>query len=430
MRLYVKKGHSRICGVILQMQKRGVCLVRFDDKIGPDCVYHQGLDNNFAQKVCVKSHLSTMSLSSSQSFPEEDFIESVIPFLDEGYIAYSTFFFVEDISARGGKRTLGIVTLVDRTEQMFLFKSIPEISATVKEIASDLSQIGNPNGEITTHIKDKLNKLLSLEDLKVDFDSSIDSVELIKKRIAEEKIPIPQEIKDPSRSIILEGSFEFILSRIPIGLDRVIHALLKNERVLVFGQEDEITLTLATLRWFLPHKKIYNDLWTVPLLDAEALFSRSSDGTTLHVLGIHSNSFYEILQLDNANNEAFDTYYTQNKDSLIDSKVLINLDGGRVIGGISNRFCMKLIDSIKNQSFEHALVVIKEHIDYLLGRVNDLIVLLLTEPDKAKLQQFINDSIEGEISLIMTIINETNSSLMNKIIITFSMYQLPIDVLF
>ncbi len=430
MRTYVKKGHSWICGVILQMQKRGVCLVRFDDKLGPDCVYHQGLDDNFAQKVSMKSHLSTMSLSSSQTLSEEEFIESVIPFLDEGYIAYSTFFFVDDESARGGKRTLGIVTLVDRTEQMYLFKSIPEISATVKDIATDLSKIGNPNGELTTQIIDKLNLLLSLEDLKVDFDSSIDSVELIKKRITEEKIPVPQEIMDSSGGIILEGSFEFLLNRIPSGLDRVIHALLKNERILVFGQEDEIALTLATLRWFLPHKKIYNDLWTVPLLDAEALFSRSIDGTTLHVLGIQSNSFYEILQLDNAKNDAFDTYYTQNKNIPIDSKVLINLDGGRVIGGISNRFCLSLLESIENQGFDKALDIIKEHIDYLLGRVNDLIVILLTEPDKERLKQFINDSIEGEIALIMTIINETNSSLMDKIITTFSKYQLAIDVLF
>ena len=411
------------------MQKRGVCFVRFDDKMGPDCVYHQGLDDNFAMKVCVKSHISTMSLSSSQTLPEEEFIESVIPFLDEGYIAYSTFFFVEDASARGGKRTLGIVTLVDRTEQMFLFKSIPEISATVREIASDFSQNCDPNGEITSQIKDKLNQLMSLEDLKVDFDSTIDSVELIKKRIVEEKIAIPQEIKDPSMNSILEGSFEFILTRIPTGLDRVIHALLKNERVIVFGQKGEIALTLATLRWFLPHKKIYNDLWTVPLLDAEALFSRSSDGTTLHALGIQSDSFYEILQLDNAENDAFDTY-SQNKNLPIESKVMINLDGGRVIGGITNRFCLKLLEAIKVQSFEQALDTIKEHIDYLLGRVNDLIVLLLTEPNKNKLEQFINDSIEGEISLIMTIINETNSSLMDKIIITFSTYQLPIDVLF
>jgi hypothetical protein len=301
------------------MQKRGVCLVRFDDKMGPGCVYHQGLDNNFAQKVCVKSHLSTMSLSSSQVLPEEEFIESVIPFLDEGYIAYSTFFFVEDESARGGKRTLGIVTLVDRTEQMFLFKSIPEISATVKEIASDLTKNCDPNGALTSQIKEKLNQLLSLEDLKVDFDSTVDSVELIKKRISEEKIAIPQEIKDPSLSSILEGSFEFIFTRIPDGLDRIIHALLKNERILVFGQKDEIALTLATLRWFLPHKKIYNDLWTVPLLDAEALFSRTSDGTTLHALGIQSDSFYEILQLDNVNNETFETYYSQNKNIPIDS---------------------------------------------------------------------------------------------------------------
>jgi hypothetical protein len=109
---------------------------------------------------------------------------------------------------------------------------------------------------------------------------------------------------------------------------------------------------------------------------------------------------------------------------------LINLDGGRVIGGISNRFCLKLLDAIKIQTFDKALVTIKEHIDYLLGRVNDLIVLLLTEADKGKLEQFINDSIEGEISLIMTIINEANSSLMDKIIITFSAYQLPIDILF
>ncbi|MGC9779909.1 MAG: hypothetical protein HZR80_11750 [Candidatus Heimdallarchaeota archaeon] len=397
--------------------------------------YHEGLDFTFAEKVCVKSHLSTMSLSSASNLKQEEYIESVIPFLDEGYVAYSTYFFVNDHTARGRRRALGIVTLVDRSEQLSLYKSIPEISATIKDIASELIKIGDPKNNVPDAIKDRLNQLIHFTQLSVDFDVSNDSISLIKERMKEEKITLKESSTEFDTSTVTEGSFEFLLNRVPKGLDRVIFALLKNERVLVFGEKEEIAISLATLRWFLPHKKLYNDLWTVPLMDAEALFSRSSDSTTLHVLGIESDSFYEILQLDNnipesSSSEFIDNEKYYNKKLPIDSKVIINLDGGRVIGGISNRFCNKLLETINVENFAKAPDIISEHIDYLIGRVNDLTSLFLNDPSKEELEQFISNSIEGEISLIMTIINETNTGLLEKIINVFSNYQLPLEVLF
>ena len=195
--------------------KRGVCLVSFDDIKGPDCVYSEGLDNNFAEKVSMKSHLSTLSLTSGdKKITREEFVESIIPFLDEGYVAYSTFFFIDDSTARGGKRTVGIVTLVDRFEQMALYKLIPEISLTVRNIANELFKSKMPLDNISDNIKDSLNSLLNIEELKVDFPKQDESTELIKKRF--ENQPLEKqtvEIANRPNHSLIEGSFEFLIDK-------------------------------------------------------------------------------------------------------------------------------------------------------------------------------------------------------------------------
>ncbi|MHA1367571.1 MAG: hypothetical protein ACTSP5_14330 [Candidatus Heimdallarchaeota archaeon] len=321
--------------------KRGVCLISFDDIKGPDCVYSEGLDNNFAEKVSMKSHLSTLSLTSGdKKVTKEEFVESIIPFLDEGYVAYSTFFFIDDSTARGGKRTVGIVTLVDRSEQMALYKLIPEISLTVRNIANELFKSKMPLDNISDNIKDSLNSLLNIEELKVDFPKQDESTELIKKRF--ENQPLEKQTVEfanrPNHSLI-EGSFEFLIDKLPMCLDRIIHALLKNERILVIGRQDEIVLTLATLREFLPHKKLYSDIWTVPLLDAEALFSKTAEKITLHVLGIRDDSFYDVMDIGNGDIYereplAFceDDLENNIKNLPVGSKVIIDFNQGQVIG--------------------------------------------------------------------------------------------------
>lgn len=420
-------------GRILMSIRRGVCLVRFDDKQGPGCLYSTGLEKHFAQKVCMKSHLSTLSLSSNQWKDADEYVESVIPFIDEGFIAYSTFFFVYDASARGGKRTLGIVTLVDRSQQLSLYKSIPEIAATVRDIASDLVKQGDPKEHLSSQIKDKLKQLLNIESLTVNFDKDIDSVDLIKQRLEKEK-QIPDRIKPTS--LILEGSFEFLFKKIPNNLDKIIFALLKNERIVIVGEKNELSLALATLKWFLPHKKLYNDLWTVPLVDAEALFSRSKESTTLHILGIQNDSFNELVNISQETedilifNDEVDKHKRSLKKMPLESKVIIDLNDGNIYSGLSNRFCEKLVATIRNEQFDRIIEIISEHIDYLITRVSDLTELVLTDAPVLRIQNFIDNSLDGELSLITTIINETNPKLMIKMIELFSKNQLPLDVLF
>lgn len=410
-------------------------MVRFDDKIGPNCLYQNGLDDLFVQKVCIKSQISTLSLSSSESLKEE-YIESIIPFLDEGFIAYSNFFYIKDQTARGGKRPWGIVTLVDKSEQMALYKNMPEISAIVKKIASELIKYQYNDINLSEQIKDKLNQLLKIENLVVNFDEDNDSVKLIKERIDTESFQ-EEMVESNSDVIISEGSFEFLFSRIPINLDRIIFALLKNERVLIFGEEKDISLILATLRWFLPHKKLYNDLWTVPLVDGEALFSRTSDSTNLHALGIHKESFQELFDSDNKfKDENLESLVKVNQElfkydtETLETKVIVDIDNGSVIGGISNRFCQNLVDKIINNSYDKILEIISDYIDYLLGRVFDFIILILEEAEKELIEQFIENSIDGEVSLIVSIINETNPVVMQKLLEFFSKNEISLDVLF
>ncbi len=414
--------------------KRGVCLVRFDDKKGPNCLYHKGLDDIFVQKVCIKSQISTLSLSSAESL-KEDYFESIIPFIDEGYVAYSNFFYIKDQTARGGKRPWGIVTLVDKTEQMYLYKSMPEISATVKKIASELIRNQNLDFNLSEQIKDSLNQLLHIEALEVNFDEGNESIRLIKERLDGE-LSLEKTGEPKPESTIPEGSFEFLFTKIPKKLDRIIYALLKNERILLFGEKKDITLSLATLRWFLPHKKLYNDLWTVPLVDGEALFSRTTDSTNLHALGIHKESFLEIFKDKDISNDKLISILDLNKELLnydnenLESKVIVNLDTGSVLGGIANRFCQNLVDKIIDEHYERILEIISDYIDYLLGRVFDFIILVMEEVEKDVIEQFITSSIEGEVSLIVSIINETNPVVMQLMLDLFSINKIPLDVLF
>ncbi|MHA1124815.1 MAG: hypothetical protein ACTSSB_01770 [Candidatus Heimdallarchaeota archaeon] len=418
--------------------KRGVCLISFDDIKGPDCVYSEGLDNNFAEKVSMKSHLSTLSLTTGKEITKEEFVESIIPFLDEGYVAYSTFFFIDDSTVRGGKRTVGIVTLVDRSEQMALYKLIPEISLTVRNIANEIFRSKTPLDNLSDSIKDSLNSLLNIENLKVDFPKQDESTELIKKRF--ENKPLEKETVEITHSnrSLLEGSFEFLIDKIPTCLDRIIHALLKNERIIVIGRQDEIVLTLATLREFLPHKKLYSDIWTVPLLDAEALFSKTAEKTTLHVLGIRDDSFYDVLDIGNGdvhNREPLT--YCENelenkvKSLSIGSKVIIDFNQGQVFGGISNHFCEKLLSTIQSKSYNDARILIEKQITYLLERINHLVDMFIYDlPDKIDLESFVTNSSAGEISLMISIIEDTNPKLLEKILFTFAMYRISLEILF
>ncbi len=385
----------------------------------------------------MKSHLSTLSLTTGTGIIHEDFVESVIPFIDEGYVAYSTFFFVDDETARGGKRTLGIVTLVDRSEQMSLFKSIPNISTSVKEIANDLLSQGDPLDNLPDQIKLRLSKLLQLEVLDSSTRDPTDSTALIKQRIENELasgLPTSERITNIKEQ---KADFEFLFRKIPTCMDRIIHALLKNERILIVGSKEEISVTIATLREFLPHKETYSDPWSVPIVDAEALFSKSADDTIIHVLGILDETFYDLIDMEKypISNPVLDYCVEDMMDSLqelpISSKMVIDFTQGKIFGGVTNQFCLKLFKSINGVDSTKAIQLISDQINHLIERVNQLSDLFLFGlPAKDLVQQFLANSSEGEISLIVSIIEDVNPKLLSLVLKYFSENHLTLEVLF
>ena len=422
--------------------KRGVCLIRFDDQYGPGCLYSEGLDASFAEKVSMKSHLSTLSLTDGTEFTSEEFIESVIPFLDEGYVAFSTFFFIEDSTARGGKRTIGIVALVDRTEQMSLYKSIPEISSAMRKIANELTEFGDPKNNLSDQVKSQLNSLLqpsSLPQILIDHTSS---TELVKKRIEEQQPLKKQELfrseSSSDTSLLNINKIDFLLTKISADMNKIVHALLKNERILIIGKQEEIMTGLLGLKEFLPHKKVYNNLWSIPLLDAEALFSQSKDRTILHVLAIRNDVFaeligYDELLLDKSKLEKFITDKMSELNTFpIESKVVIDLSNGFVYGGIANNFCKKIINSIKNTPEEKALNLIQEQIKYLFDRMHHFTDFFLDNhpPAIQDIKQFMESASSGEISLIISILEDTNPQILERIINYFQHHQLSLEIFF
>ena len=422
--------------------KRGICLIRFDDQYGPGCLYSEGVDESFAEKVSMKSHLSTLSLTDGTDFTSEDFIESVIPFLDEGYVAFSTFFFVEDSTARGGKRPIGIVALVDRKEQMSFYKSIPEISAAIRKIAIELSEFGDPKDNLTDQVKTKLNSLLQPESLPQALIDNTSSTALVKKRIEEQQTLRKKEIfsneSSTENQLLNINKIEFLINRIPNDMDKVLLALLKNERILIIGKQEEIMTGLLALKEFLPHKKIYNNLWSIPLLDAEALFSQSKDKTILHVLALREDVFAELIDNDDASigKEKLEQFIVQ-KMSVLDelpiaSKVVIDLSNGYVYGGVGNNYCKKIVDSIKNISEEKALKLIQKQIKYLFDRVHYFTDFFLIDnsPEIQDIKRFMASASSGEISLIVSIIEDMNIQILEQIINYFSNHHLSLETFF
>jgi hypothetical protein len=112
------------------------------------------------------------------------------------------------------------------------------------------------------------------------------------------------------------------------------------------------------------------------------------------------------------------------------SKVVVDLDAGEIFSGISNRFCLRLLNTIQGKPIALIKEIISDHVDYLISRVSDLTELILNNATQERIQLFIDSSLDGELSLIITIISETNPNLMNRIMILFAKYQLPLEVLF
>jgi len=99
--------------------------------------------------------------------------------------------------------------------------------------------------------------------------------------------------------------------------------------------------------------------------------------------------------------------------------------------GISNHFCSNLLLSIEHQSFDDARILIEKQITYLLERISQLIDMFIYDlPDKMDLELFVNNSSTGEISLMISIIEDTNPKLLEKILFTFAMYRISLEILF
>lgn len=407
--------------------KRGICFVRFDDHLGPCCIYSKDVDEEFQKKVAMKSHLSTLSLVAKSDVSQKDFFNSITPFPDEDYIAYSTYFYIEDKSARGGNRAFGIVILVKQSEQMFFYKSIPEISANVTHLAKEIIKVGDSSSKLDRKIKKELENLMDIENLQVEFTDSTGSLDLIKQRISnEETTGKPLFITETIADQYI-GSFDFLFQKMASSLDRIINTLLLNERILIVGRHDEIIMTMYTLREFLPHKKIYNDPMMIPMADAEVLYSKTENKITLHILGLREESIYSTPTIDERERmestlEYSNLDFTEFLSNFpITSKIVIDFYQGKVFGGESNSFCVNLLNEIKDKDFDESKRIIKTQINSLLEKTNQLREIFLAEEIlKSEIDLFLENIGEWEMKFILKVIEDLNPQLKDSILSYFS----------
>ena len=407
--------------------KRGICFVRFDDRIGPCCIYSKDINEAFQKKIAMKSHLSTLSLVAKSEISQEDFFSSIIPFPDEEYIAYSTYFYIEDKNARGGNRAFGIVLLVEQTEQMFFYKSIPEISANVIHLAKEIVKVGDPSSKLDRNIKKELENLMNIEELQVEYSDTTGSLDLIKQRISDEESSGKSLFITETNGDQFIGSFDFLFQKMSTSLDRIINTLLLNERILIVGRHDEIIMTMYTLREFLPHKKIYNDPMMIPMADAEVLYSKTENKITLHILGLREESIYSTLTTDERDRmesslEYSEVDFTEFLNNFpITSKIVIDFYQGKVFGGETNSFCVNLLNEIKDLDFDESKQIIKTQINSLLEKTNQIREIFHGEEIKPSEIDLVLENIgEGEIQFILKIIEDFNPKLKDKILSYFS----------
>ncbi|MEM2135446.1 MAG: hypothetical protein QW261_05270 [Candidatus Jordarchaeaceae archaeon] len=139
-------------------EKRGVCLSIFDEEAGPISVYFKGIEKAVANKIALKSMISSLSLSQ-----EVDEGESIIPLQEERKSAFVFYFAIKDDKARGGVRIGTLSFVVEREDSELLYRFAPVLAEHSKRVVEDVKKYYVYRQPVPQVLVDSVNSMLSIE---------------------------------------------------------------------------------------------------------------------------------------------------------------------------------------------------------------------------------------------------------------------------
>ncbi|MFW9992231.1 MAG: hypothetical protein ACFFD4_09315 [Candidatus Odinarchaeota archaeon] len=109
----------------------GVCFAAFDDRRGPVPVY-TNLESGLANKVAVKSIVSTLSAAQDSRHVEG---EAIIPFPDEGLVAFIYYCSLDQLTETGDNRVISLSFLTEAERVNMLYQTAPKLSSQARLIS-------------------------------------------------------------------------------------------------------------------------------------------------------------------------------------------------------------------------------------------------------------------------------------------------------
>ncbi|MFW9930024.1 MAG: hypothetical protein ACFFD1_11580 [Candidatus Thorarchaeota archaeon] len=298
-----------------------------DPNLGP-LVAFSTEDEVFAKKIAVKAQLSV-----SMSKNEFNFQDAVLPFPDLGKIG---FIFIFKVFGKDEPVISSISYVIDQDKQMDLYKQIPVLKRRSKIFVYRLFNFvyeGKPT--ISRDLEVYLQNLFTnVTEFRTDLQ------------------------KHAIKAKLQKSDINWLLKAVKKDLDQAITALLLEQPVLIFGHRVLTEQVMGTLEIFIPWKIL------VKMNETSTFF----DPAGFDLVGC-SNS--EFLQ-----------------DYSKSGVTIINLEKGRVEGGISNKPLQNIIEKeIKPKDSFTAERFIKSEFQAYYKTINEIVDVCSKSPiniDKLK----------------------------------------------
>ncbi len=327
-----------------------VCFSVFDHIKGPRPVFFQGVGQEMARKVALKSQM-TLSMMSQKTIESAD---AVIPFPEEEKIAYVFLFTIEGEFVKEKNSVASLSYIVDHGQQMNFYKQVSLLRRQAEQIADGIKQ-----GYYYDPEKYELSK--SLEKTIGEWGQDLASTEMI----IEEEV---RKTRVTIRRADQRGSFQFFFRMVRKDADQLIRAVILGETIVIVGDEPLVDLMQSTLELFVPHRTLRRVTYT-----EKVVHPRFAD-----IIGIPS------------------TLAKHYKD-----EVSLDLKEGKVYRGTKCNFSKKLLKQISKLDQEKAERFIHTRINFVLSQVNTLLnIVTAKKKDKDTLVNFRKSLDEATLEII------------------------------
>ena len=137
---------------------KGICLGRFDKKIGPKPIFSYGINPRLSKKIVMKVMVGSLSFEDSTS--DEDYTEeSIIPLQAEKLFTFTIFFRIRSKDYRSDFQRYSLSAIFDCEDRLKIYKDADFLKSLLRNIAEIVKIHNVENGEFPSVFFDKLSVL-------------------------------------------------------------------------------------------------------------------------------------------------------------------------------------------------------------------------------------------------------------------------------